>query len=191
MNKIKKREKLHTIDIEMLYLLKLYGQAYKIYLYCQGIIKYFLKRNQPRNSKGLTIGVATVAWYMLVKLRLQRFGRRKIPLYRVVASPSSVKRDGRFLEIVGLYHPTLEDVKQQVNLKQLRVRHWLDKGAQPTEIVKKLLSKTGFWKDFAKEKQENLIRKAKNVKKNTNKKIIKKKPKMPASKTSPKTREEP
>ena len=117
----------------------------------------------------MTASVPTEPSGMLVKLRLQRFGRKKLPFYRIVASPSAVKRDGRFLEIVGLYRPTLKDTEEHVKLDQVKIKHWLDRGAQPTETVKKLLSKIGLWENFTKEKQKKLIRKVKNSNKKSKK----------------------
>ena len=102
---------------------------------------------------------------MLVKLRLQRFGRKKLPFYRIVAVPSSVKRDGKFLQIVGIYHPTVEDPDKQIKLEEDKIRHWLENGAQTTQTVKKLLSKIGFWQAFTQMKQKDLLDKAKNKEK--------------------------
>lgn len=84
---------------------------------------------------------------MNVKLRLQRFGSKKRPYYRIVAAPNSKKRDGRFLEIIGLYHPLSE--KEPVRLKKERILHWLNAGAQPSDTVKNIFSKEGLWKEFS------------------------------------------
>lgn len=88
---------------------------------------------------------------MIVKLRLQRFGTKKRPYYRIVAATSTVKRDGKFLDIVGLYHPLVKN-GEQVRLEKDKVQHWLNQGAQPTDTVKSLLSKAGIWKPFAEAK---------------------------------------
>ena len=88
---------------------------------------------------------------MTVKLRLQRYGTKKRPYYRIVAASSTVKRDGKFLEVVGLYHPLVKD-EQQVRLEKDKISAWLDKGAQPSDTVKNLLSKAGMWKPFAEAK---------------------------------------
>ncbi|MBV6492119.1 MAG: 30S ribosomal protein S16 [Turneriella sp.] len=85
---------------------------------------------------------------MTVKLRLQRYGTKKAPYYRIVAASSTVKRDGKFLEIVGLYHPLVKDDKQ-VRLDKEKISAWLSKGAQPSDTVKSILSKAGMWKPFA------------------------------------------
>jgi len=88
---------------------------------------------------------------MTVKLRLQRYGTKKRPFYRIVATSSSVKRDGKFLEIVGLYHPLVKD-DSQVRLEKDKISAWLDKGAQPSDTVRNILSKAGMWKPFAEAK---------------------------------------
>jgi len=88
---------------------------------------------------------------MTVKIRLQRYGTKKRPYYRIVAASSSVKRDGKFLEIVGLYHPLVKE-GSQVRLEKDKIQTWLSKGAQPSDTVKTLLSKAGIWKPFAEAK---------------------------------------
>ena len=74
---------------------------------------------------------------MAVKIRLQRFGAKKRPFYRVVASESTRARDGKFLEILGTYDP-LEGV---VKVDAEKVEKWLSNGAQPTDTVKSLFKK--------------------------------------------------
>lgn len=74
---------------------------------------------------------------MAVKLRLQRHGAKKKPFYRIVAADGRARRDGRFLEIVGTYDPNHEEIK--LRLKQDRIEHWLNVGAQPSTTVKSLL----------------------------------------------------
>ena len=65
---------------------------------------------------------------MAVRLRLTRIGRHKRPFYRVVAVDSRMRRDGRFLEVLGTYDPLKEPAVTE--LKQDRVLEWLQKGAQ-------------------------------------------------------------
>jgi len=78
----------------------------------------------------------------LVKLRLKRMGKKKAPLYKIVAADSRSPRDGRFIESVGNYNPHAEPA--QVVLKEERVIHWLTKGAKPTETVRNLLRREGL-----------------------------------------------
>jgi small subunit ribosomal protein S16 len=74
---------------------------------------------------------------MAVKLRLTRVGSKKNPIYRVVAADSRSPRDGKFLEIVGRYNPQTEP--SLIELDEEKVRTWLERGAQPTEAVTRLL----------------------------------------------------
>ncbi len=83
---------------------------------------------------------------MAVKLRLQRFGSKKSPFYRVVASESTSPRDGRFIDIVGTYNPVANPAV--VNIDEAKALSWLNNGAQPTDTVKALLSKEGIIAKF-------------------------------------------
>ncbi len=74
---------------------------------------------------------------MAVKIRLQRFGSKKRPFYRVVASDSRAPRDGKFLEIVGTYDP----LGELVNVDAVKVEKWIANGAKPTDTVKSLFKK--------------------------------------------------
>ena len=83
---------------------------------------------------------------MAVKLRLRREGTVKRPHYRIVAADARSPRDGRFIEVLGQYHP-LEN-PSRIELDNDRALHWLRHGAQPTEPVEKLLRITGVWEEF-------------------------------------------
>ncbi|MDJ0830087.1 MAG: 30S ribosomal protein S16 [Desulfobacterales bacterium] len=80
---------------------------------------------------------------MAVKIRLARHGAKKRPFYRIVAADGEMPRDGRFLEILGTYNPLLDPA--EVTLKNERIRYWIDQGAQPSDTVKNLLKKEGFF----------------------------------------------
>jgi small subunit ribosomal protein S16 len=83
---------------------------------------------------------------MAVKLRLMRMGKKKQPVYRVVAADSRSPRDGRFIEILGTYEPRAEPSRVLIdNEKALR---WLRNGAQPTDTVARLLTQTGAMDEF-------------------------------------------
>ncbi len=75
---------------------------------------------------------------MAVKLRLMRIGKKKQPVYRVVAADSRSPRDGRFIEILGTYEPRAEPSK--VVLDREKVARWLRDGAKPTDTVARLLA---------------------------------------------------
>ena len=79
---------------------------------------------------------------MAVKLRLRRMGKKKQPIYKIVAADSRSPRDGKFIEAVGLYNPLTKP--HTVDLKDERINYWLDNGAQPTNTVKSLLNQNGI-----------------------------------------------
>jgi len=83
---------------------------------------------------------------MAVKMRLQRYGTTKRPYYRLVVADSRNKRDGRYIEIIGMYDPTLEPAR--IEIDENRALDWLNNGAQPTDTVKNLLSKQGILAKF-------------------------------------------
>lgn len=79
---------------------------------------------------------------MAVRIRLKRYGKKKKPFYRLVVADSRTPRDGRDLEIVGLYDPTKDPI--YVELKQDRITHWLSVGAQPSETANRILASQGL-----------------------------------------------
>jgi small subunit ribosomal protein S16 len=89
---------------------------------------------------------------MAVKLRLKRMGSKQKPFYRIVAADSRSPRDGRFIETVGTYNPIVKE--NNVTVDEEKVIKWLNNGAQPTDTVKNILSKTGVWAKFKNTKKE-------------------------------------
>ena len=79
---------------------------------------------------------------MSVKLRLRRMGKKKQPIYKIVAADVRSPRDGRFLEALGIYNPLTEP--HSINIKEDRVLYWLNNGAQATKTVKSLLRQQGI-----------------------------------------------
>lgn len=73
---------------------------------------------------------------MAVRIRLQRFGSKKRPYYRIVSADSRAKRDGRFLEQVGTYDPMQSPHK--ISFNQDRYDYWVNVGAQPSDTVRSL-----------------------------------------------------
>ncbi len=136
---------------------------------------------------------------MAVKIRLQRGGKKKQPIYRIVAADSRYKRDGRFLERLGQYNPSTDPVT--ITLKDARVMYWLGVGATPTDTVKNLLSRKGImlkWTLKKKGKDEATInaefekwsamqplKREKEIAKKTRRKAVKKKASAPAAKEVP------
>ena len=82
---------------------------------------------------------------MAVKLRLTRVGSKKNPVYRIVAADARSPRDGKFLEIVGRYNPQTDP--STIDFDEERIRHWLSKGAQPSNTVQRLLKAKEFKSD--------------------------------------------
>ncbi|EEW51576.1 30S ribosomal protein S16 [Lactobacillus iners] len=83
---------------------------------------------------------------MSVKIRMRRMGSKRKPFYRLVVADSRMPRDGRFIEEVGFYNP-LSDT-DSVKLDEEKVFAWLQKGAQPSDTVRSLLSKAGLMKKY-------------------------------------------
>jgi small subunit ribosomal protein S16 len=79
-----------------------------------------------------------------VKIRLKRMGAKKVPFYRVVVSDSRSPRDGRFIEEIGTYNPVTQPA--QINIDEEKAIKWLQNGAQPSDTVRNLFSKTGILK---------------------------------------------
>ncbi len=78
---------------------------------------------------------------MPVKIRLQRFGRKKRPFYHVVVADSRSPRDGKFIEKLGSYNPVTVPATIDINVD--RAVEWLNNGAQPTDTAERILSYTG------------------------------------------------
>lgn len=77
----------------------------------------------------------------MVKIRLKRMGAKKRPFYRLVVADSRSPRDGRFIEEIGTYDPIANPAR--VSIDADRVRDWMRKGAQPSDIARKLLEQQG------------------------------------------------
>ena len=78
---------------------------------------------------------------MPVKLRLQRHGKKGKPFYWLVAADARAKRDGRYLEKLGTYNPNTNPATVVIDID--RAVNWLEKGAQPTDTARTLLSYRG------------------------------------------------
>lgn len=83
---------------------------------------------------------------MSVKIRLMRMGKKKQPSYRVVVADGRSPRDGRYIEIIGHYQPRQEPSGFDVDGD--KVIAWLQKGAQPTTQVHRLLVNAGIWETY-------------------------------------------
>lgn len=78
----------------------------------------------------------------MVKLRLKRAGKKKKPVYKIVAADARSPRDGRFIEEIGYYDPNFDPIKLSVKYK--RIQHWINNGAKPTLTVYNLLKNEGI-----------------------------------------------
>ena len=74
---------------------------------------------------------------ILVKIRLQREGKKKAPFYHIVVADSKSPRDGRIIEKIGSYDPMTNP--STVVLDQEKVAQWIKNGAKPTDTVKKII----------------------------------------------------
>ena len=99
---------------------------------------------------------------MAVKLRLMRMGKTKQPTYRVVAADSHNARDGRFIEILGTYEPRQDP--SRIIVDNDKIVSWLQKGAQPTETVAKIIKISGAWESFEASKPAKTPKPAKAAK---------------------------
>ena len=73
----------------------------------------------------------------MIKIRLKRFGRKKLASYRIVVIKSSARRDGKPIEEVGFYNPITKEIRLDKNI----ITKWLNCGAQPTLTVRNMLLK--------------------------------------------------
>ncbi|MEC8141682.1 MAG: 30S ribosomal protein S16 [Bacteroidota bacterium] len=78
----------------------------------------------------------------MIKIRLQRKGRIRRPIYHIVVADSRSPRDGRIIEQVGRYDGVTE--KKETIINEERISYWLDQGAKPTDAVHKILRHQGF-----------------------------------------------
>jgi small subunit ribosomal protein S16 len=78
---------------------------------------------------------------MSVKLRLMRFGKTHRPYYRLCALDTKKRRDGAYIESIGVYDPLIEDDQKKVRLNKERAEYWLSVGAQPSDTVRSFLQR--------------------------------------------------
>jgi small subunit ribosomal protein S16 len=80
---------------------------------------------------------------LAVRLRLRRVGKKKMPIYHIVAADSRAARSGKVLEVVGRYEPRQNPLV--LVAKESRVFYWLKHGALPTDTVRSLFQRNGLW----------------------------------------------
>ncbi len=82
----------------------------------------------------------------MVRIRLRRIGLKGQPTYRLVAADKESPRDGRFLEILGVYNPRTNPAT--IHLKEDRIFHWMQNGALPTDSVAQIFKTSGTQERF-------------------------------------------
>ncbi|MFN3306321.1 MAG: 30S ribosomal protein S16 [Candidatus Kapaibacteriota bacterium] len=104
----------------------------------------------------------------MVKIRLRRKGKKHYPVYDIVVVDARVKRDGKFIERLGFFNPNTQPSTIQVDSD--RAIHWLNQGAQPTDVVRNLFSYEGVllkrhlqFKNKPAEEIEEILRKHKEI----------------------------
>ena len=73
----------------------------------------------------------------MLAIRLMRMGAKKRPSYRIVVKEKLSKRDGSYLESIGTYNPIGKE--GEIHLKADRAQYWMERGAQPTDTVRRLI----------------------------------------------------
>ena len=79
---------------------------------------------------------------MATKIRLQRFGKKGKPFFHVVVADSRSPRDGKFIELLGSYNPNTNPATIDLNFD--KTLDWVNKGAEPTDTCRAILSYKGF-----------------------------------------------
>jgi len=77
---------------------------------------------------------------MAVRIRMARYGKKNDPFYRLVIADKERPRDGKFIEVVGVYDPN--NKAQKLKADKERIAYWIGKGATPSETVANLLKST-------------------------------------------------
>ncbi len=91
----------------------------------------------------------------MVRIRLRRIGLKGQPTYRIIAADKESPRDGRFLEILGVYNPRTDPAT--IHIKEDRVFHWMKNGALPTESVAQIFKSAGTQDRFERFKQGEAV----------------------------------
>lgn len=90
----------------------------------------------------------------MVRIRMQRFGRTHRPFYRINAIDIRTRRNGKVIENLGWYNPMAKEGEEQINLKEDRIKEWLEKGARPSDTVMDMLGNRDLLSDKMKAEWE-------------------------------------
>ena len=97
----------------------------------------------------------------MLAIRMTRHGAKKRPFFHIVVADSRSPRDGRFIEKLGTYNPMLpKDSKERVHLELERIKHWISKGAQPSDRVSRFLDAAGVLKRKPRNNPEKAVPRA-------------------------------
>lgn len=99
---------------------------------------------------------------MSVKIRLQRGGRKSLPIYSIVVADSREARDSKFIERLGFYAPKARGAEVPFSLNEERLNAWIGKGAQVTDVVARLMVKHNLGAEAV--RKEYLVRKERRIK---------------------------
>jgi small subunit ribosomal protein S16 len=77
----------------------------------------------------------------MVVIRMARGGAKNRPFYNIVVADSRMPRDGRFIERIGFYNPKAAENEPRYRIALDRVEHWVGKGAQPSDAVRKIIKR--------------------------------------------------
>jgi small subunit ribosomal protein S16 len=77
----------------------------------------------------------------MVVIRMARGGAKNRPFYHIVVADSRMPRDGRFIERIGFYNPKASENEPRYRIALDRVEHWVGKGAQPSDAVRKIIKR--------------------------------------------------
>ena len=77
----------------------------------------------------------------MVKIRLQRVGKKKAPFYHIVVADSKSPRDGKIIEQIGTYNPMVEPAEIKIDAE--KVQEWIKKGAKPTDTALAIIKRAG------------------------------------------------
>ncbi|MDH3004844.1 MAG: 30S ribosomal protein S16 [Candidatus Shikimatogenerans sp. JK-2022] len=78
----------------------------------------------------------------MIKIRLQRKGKKHYPFYSIVVANSRSPRDGKFIEKLGTYNPNIKEFKKKINiLDKKKIKKWLKYGAKPTKTIISIFKK--------------------------------------------------
>jgi small subunit ribosomal protein S16 len=80
----------------------------------------------------------------MVRIRMQRLGRRNRPFYRIAVAEKNTRRNGPVIEQLGFYDPIAKDPAKQLKLDHERVKFWIAKGAQPSDTCRDFFGKLGL-----------------------------------------------